>query len=135
MEVLRRVRRPPDDLARIVDAIRAAVVVGGAAPEGPEVHHRAMVPEERVIPSGSRAAHADDLTILVDGTRFAEIASEGPEVRHGAVFPQEGVSSDPDGSAAPPDNLTDIVHSESRACDVVRTGQETEIPHGILRRG
>src|SRR2546425_10631818 len=85
-----------------------------------------MAPEERVTPSGSRAAHADVLPRLVDGTRFAEIAPEGTEVRHDAVLPEERMVHSPGSGCAPADNLARIVDVKRLA---IATSQGAQVRH------
>src|SRR5437899_11292694 len=67
------------DLPEIVDG---AGLAGGAPGEGPEVRHRAVLPEERVE-GGRRRADADDLPQIVDADGGdADIAKKAPEGRH-----------------------------------------------------
>ena len=102
-----------DDRAPIVEPERFAIVGLG---EGPQVRHRAIVPEER--PRGDRhrlgrggEAVSHHPAGVVDAEGDAVIVSrQGPQVPHRAVVPQEGVTeSSHRGVAAEADDLARVV--------------------------
>src|SRR5207245_138065 len=110
------------DLPEIVDG---AGLAGRAPGEGPEVCHRAVLPEERFECRG-RVAEADDLTQIVDADGHAAyVARKGPEVRHRAVLPHERVVG-ARGREAVADDLPQIVDGEGLAD---RATQGPEIHH------
>ena len=105
--------RGPYDLAHVANREGAA----GVTLAGPEVRHRAVLPEEGVLhPVGLRVAVTDDLTGLVDpvGPTEAANATERPEVGHRAVLPEEGVGQT-EGLAVP--------HDLARVVDVPGLGR------------
>src|SRR2546423_15454418 len=76
----------PNDLSRAVDAISVALRVAG---KGPQIAHRAVLPEEGVVPCGGVAARPDHLAGVVDGTGHASaIRRQDTKVRHGHMIPK-----------------------------------------------
>src|SRR2546426_986041 len=61
-----------NDLSRTVDSIGIAVRV---TRESSQVGHRAVLPEEGVVPDGGVAARSDDLAGIVDRVRDAVIVA------------------------------------------------------------
>src|SRR3989441_13201110 len=81
----------PDDLPQVVDA-------GGRAHcparEGPEIRHRAVLPEEGAVGPRARVALADDMSPVVYIVGQAEAAAHRPQVGHRNVLPEADATAD-----------------------------------------
>src|SRR5205807_9084318 len=97
---------PADDLARIVDAIGAAV----KTPERPEVRHRAVFPEGRARTRNSKCARSSNgVARAIDCVSSGCCVSSGrTEVRHRAVLPEER-TAELRGVDGPADDLARVV--------------------------
>ena len=85
-----RVEAVPGHLTGVVDVHRQAP---GPSGRGPEIRHRAVLPEEwAVYATGSIVAPAHDLPLVVDSARIHALASEVPEVRDRPVVPEESLA-------------------------------------------
>src|SRR5207249_3218629 len=98
-----RVEAVPGHLTGVVDVHRQAP---GPSGRGPEIRHRAVLPEEwAVYATGSIVAPAHDLPRVVDSARIHALASEVPEVRDRPVVPEKSLAP----SIHRPDDLALVV--------------------------
>src|SRR5256886_9044174 len=111
-----------DDGPRRIDVVSGALL----ATQGPKVPHRAIFPEERVIPGLEIVTSTDNLACVVDPMGEGAWLSEVPQVRHRPVHPDDAMIAE--------GLIPAVAHHRARVVDVeggtvIRAGECSEIRH------